>query len=123
MKENTVNDYLLKGSRDFYSETVTIVFSCSCPFGVEEDALLVVCGSTESLGRWIVEQAVPLQREPFSEGLWKAKVKLFHTEVEYKYLIISKEGSIIRWENRLNRKLNLAEPRLAAKILEDRFDI
>ncbi|GJQ12325.1 hypothetical protein GpartN1_g4724.t1 [Galdieria partita] len=110
-------------SRDDLTETVTVVFSCGCPFYIGDNAVLAICGSTQALGNWNLDGAKYLEREPSSEGLWKTKLKLPHTQLEYKYLILSKQDSVlIRWESRWNRNLDLVENKLAAKIVEDTFD-
>lgn len=71
-------------SRDWLTETVTVIFSCSCPFYVGDNAVVAVCGSTEALGNWNINGAKYLEREPCSEGLWRTKLKLPHIQVEYK---------------------------------------
>jgi hypothetical protein len=114
------------GVKEWPTETVTVIFNCSCPFYIGDNAVLAICGSTQALGRWDVPSgAIPLEREPYSEGLWKTKIRLPHTQIEYKYVILSKQDnqhSIVRWENRLNRNLDLIENKLAAKIIQDTFD-
>ncbi|GJD11064.1 hypothetical protein Gasu2_52190 [Galdieria sulphuraria] len=112
-----------QASRDELTNTVTVVFSCSCPFYVGDNAVLAVCGSTQALGNWKLEDAKYLEREPCSEGLWKTKLKLPHILMEYKYLILSKDDNkLIRWEERWNRNLDLIESKLASKTMEDIFD-
>jgi len=73
------------GVKEWPTETVTVIFNCSCPFYIGDNAVLAICGSTQALGRWDVPSgAIPLEREPYSEGLWKTKIRLPHTQIEYK---------------------------------------
>ena len=75
------------------------------PYRTSYGQSLSIVGSTDDFGGWDVETRVPME---WSDGdVWKAKVVADAAAVEYKYVIVDKDGTVSQWKPGGNFEVNI----------------
>ncbi len=78
---------------------------------LRKDQYLAVVGNTGQLGNW--STPVKLNLVALQEWAVNLDAELLYNDIEYKYVIVNKDGHIVQWEDGQNRRVRC--PKLAAK--------
>ena len=80
---------------------------------------LAICGSTPQLGEW--KRAKRMALINLQEWAVNIDAELLFDEAEYKYVVVDEKGSILRWEDGVNRRLRC--PKLQPKQMWIKTDV